>query len=124
MKAHPKITKADLDGSPKCPHCGDYLWEATVTVADLMQHYPFGGRLAIGDDGYAREDEHLTTNCPSCRKPVAMGFNSDPEGWYDWQTKFAAARTKKDEEFLNPEPVARLFNKAARIQEAVHCGEA
>lgn len=119
----PKMTRCDSDGTPRCPHCDAPLWSATVTVGDLMDHWPLGGWLAIGEDGYAREDEHLTTHCGECRKPVAMGFNADPERWFDWMVKFVAARTKKDEELLEPDPVGRFFDKAVRIQAAVHRGE-
>lgn len=123
MATKPKMTRADFDGTPLCPHCGASMLEATVTVGDLMDHYPFGSAIAVGDDGYAREGEHLTTHCGECRKPVAVGFNPNSDHWFDWQIKLVAARTEKDEEFLNPDPTGRFFDKAARIQAAVHCGE-
>jgi hypothetical protein len=119
----PKMTRADHDGTPLCPHCGAPLYGATVTIEDLMEHFPFGGRIAIGEDGYAREGEHLTTTCGECLKPVAVGFNSNVEDWYNWQVKLVAARTKKDEEFLNPDPLGQFLSKAVRLQEAIHCGE-
>lgn len=114
----PRINKTDLDGTPKCPHCGGDLWQSTVTIAGLMEHWPIGGWLAVGDDGYAREDDHLTTHCGECRKPVAIGFSGNMEDGYSWTISLAAARTKKDDEFLNPDPMARFFDKALRFQVA------
>jgi hypothetical protein len=95
----PKITKADAEGTPRCPHWNAALFSATVTIEDMMNHYPFGGWLSIGDDGYACEGEHLTTHCNECSKPVAVGFNSDADEWFSWMVKFAAARTHKDRQF-------------------------
>lgn len=120
--AKPKMTKTDSDGTPRCPHCGADMSNATVTIGDLMEHYPIGGWLAIGDDGYAREGEHLTTHCGECQKPVAIGFNGNLEDWYAWQIKMVAARTKKDDEFINPDATGRFFDKALRIQDAIHGG--
>lgn len=122
--ANPKMTTADLEGIPRCPHCEADLYAATVTIESLMDHYPFGGMIAAGDDGYAREEEHLTADCPSCHKPIAIGFNSGgPESWFDWTVKFVAARTHRDGKYLVPDETARFFDKAIRIQAAVHCGE-
>lgn len=119
----PKMTRADDCGTPRCPHRRAEVWGATVTIADLMDFYPFGGMIGVDADGYAHEGEHLTTHCGECRKPVAVGFNPDPETWHDWQIKLVAARTEKDARFLNPGATGRFLDKAARIQAAVHCGE-
>lgn len=117
-----KITKVDEHGTPKCPHCSDPVFSATVTIEALMDHYPLGGWFGIGDDGYAREGEHLTASCGSCHKPFVIGFNDDPETWFQWQIKLGAARTKKDEAYINPDPMSRFFEKAVRAQAAIHCG--
>lgn len=103
----PKITIIDADTIPNCPHCGGDLSGATVTVDDLLLHYPFGGWLSIGVDAYAREGEHLTTSCPSCTKPVVMGFEQRKEPW-NWRAKFAAARTKTDTKHLNQSGATEL----------------
>lgn len=99
----PKMTKADDDGTPHCPHCSAPLWAATVTIEDLMTHWPVGGWITVGADGYAGEDEHLTIECGECRKPVAVGFNADADSWFEWQVKFVAMRTKKDLALLGVE---------------------
>ena len=120
--ADPKMTRADADGTPKCPHCSAPLLGASVKIEDLMEHFPFGGAIAVGPDGYAREDEHLTSECVDCHKPFAIGFNPESDDWYSWQIKMVAARTKKDDEYLTPDATAAFFDKAVRIQTAVHCG--
>lgn len=76
--------------TPDCPHCGEHMDDAALTLDQLLASWPLPSFVPAGEDGYARELEgRLVVACPHCTRPsvVAIGHG---------EVKLIAARTEKD----------------------------
>ncbi|MGY6709758.1 MAG: hypothetical protein ACXIVF_15670 [Rhizobiaceae bacterium] len=84
--------------TPDCPHCGACMDEATVTLGDLLSHWPIPGFIETGSDGYSHDwHRHLKVECPQCRKPSALAI----DGRQPVTTaKLVAARTLADHVYV------------------------
>lgn len=104
--AKPKMTCGDFSDSLKCPHCGGYVDNAKVSLQDICFHWPISPYVGVLSDGYASPDEHLSLDCPSCEKPIALAFTHDT-------IKLVACRTHKDEERLYGKYMRKGYGVAA-----------
>lgn len=92
----PRLTSEPIiEGThtPLCPHCGGEMDAATVTLEDLLFHWPPPARIEIGSDGYAHGYQRIVVNCGWCAKPSALAIDGR-------RVKLVAMRTEADDRLL------------------------
>jgi hypothetical protein len=87
-----KLTLAPTydEAPPLCPHCGELMDGAALTLGDLCEFWPLPKRLTADEDGYSYDDgRSLVVDCPTCLKPSSLGIDHR-------NFKLMAARTTTD----------------------------
>lgn len=83
--------------APPCPHCGGSMDEATITLEDLVVHWPLPDYVHVREDGYAPSTAGLMVTCRHCDRPAALAIS-------EIFIKLIAARTAADEALLGHMP--------------------
>ncbi|NMG39857.1 hypothetical protein GRZ55_11435 [Chelativorans sp. ZYF759] len=104
--------------TPDCPHCGAYMDEASVSLGDLLAHWPIPRFVMTGSDGFNHDcHRYLTVDCPSCGKPSVLAIDPLQPAI---TAKLVAARTAKDVAYVVDQANAAKPRKslATRIAES------
>ena len=94
--ARPRVSRSFLSDreAPLCPHCGSGMEEATITLEELVGHWPLPAYVAVREDGYAPSTAGLTVTCRHCTRPSVLVIDEPA-------VKLVGARTAADERMLS-----------------------